>query len=265
MSPISSPLLDIVQKRLGLSSQAIAADEALTRELQAKLKDLGLYVGTVDGIYGRQTELANNRFCDQVFLNCANTNHYGPTWAKKLLATKGVPGGYVLTKDQCEHIFQNPIYPKELLDLNNCLSRFDVGQTKSRIRHFMAQIAHESGGLRWLKELASGWDYEGRSDLGNNHPGDGPRFKGAGVLQLTGRANYQALSDYLDDPRVMEGCDYVANTYPFTSAGYWWKQNDMNTLIDTGATVEQVTYRVNGGTNGLSDRLFRFRLAGEVI
>lgn len=258
-------LLDIVQKRLVLGSQAIAADSGLTKEIQSKLRDLNLYVGRLDGIYGRQTELANNRFCDQVFLNCADTNQYGPTWAQKLLQAKGVPGGYVLTRDQCEHIFQNPIYPTELLDLNNCLTRFDVRQTKSRIKHFMAQIAHESGGLRWLKEIASGWDYEGRADLGNSQPGDGPRFKGAGVLQLTGRANYQSLSDYLDDPRVMEGVDYVANHYPFTSAGFWWEQNDMNALIDAGATVEQVTYRVNGGTNGLSDRLYRFRLASEVI
>ena len=74
-----------------------------------------------------------------------------------------------------------------------------------------------------MKEIADGWAYEGRSDLGNIEPGDGPRYKGAGVLQLTGRYNYQRLANGIGDQKVMDGVDYVSNTYPFTSACIWIK------------------------------------------
>ena len=77
-----------------------------------------------------------------------------------------------------------------------------------------------------MKELASGSAYEGRKDLGNKHSGDGPRYKGAGVIQLTGRSNYQAFSDFIQDPKVMDGVDYVSMTYPFSSAGFWGKTSE---------------------------------------
>ena len=141
----------------------------------------------------------------------------------------------------------------EVKEMNECLHRFDI-TTPERIRHFLSQTAHESGGGKWMKELSNGWYLEGRTDLGNIHPGDGPKYKGAGYIQLTGRANYEILRDYTGDERVMEGVDYVASTYPFTSAGAWWTRNNMNDLIDGGANVEQVTRRVNGGYNGLDDR-----------
>lgn len=129
----------------------------------------------------------------------------------------------------------------------------------------MSQTAHESGGLQWLKELADGLAYEGRRDLGNIYPGDGRRYKGAGVIQLTGRNNYQRFANHIGDQRVMEGCHYVAEVYPFTSAGYWWHSNDMNKLCDRNATVEQVTRRVNGGYNGLEDRKHYYRKALQHI
>lgn len=175
-----------------------------------------------------------------------------------------VDGTQLITKQEAEALFGNPIYDTELKDLNACLKRYQIN-TPARLRHFLSQIAHESGGLKWMKELASGDDYEGRSDLGNNQPGDGRRFKGAGVIQLTGRANYQAFADEIGDPRIMEGCDYVATNYPFTSAGFWWKNNNMNALCDSGATVEQVTKRVNGGYNGLDDRIHYHEKALKLI
>jgi len=145
------------------------------------------------------------------------------------------------------------IRDQEVNELNDCLHRFGV-TTKSRLRHFLSQTAHESGGGRYKKELASGWDYEGRADLGNTHSGDGPRYKGAGYIQLTGRANYQDFANFIHDDAVMQGVDYVADRYPFSSAGFWWQNNRMNQLCDSNPSVRDVTLRVNGGTNGLEDR-----------
>lgn len=152
----------------------------------------------------------------------------------------------------------------EIDEMNACLHRFEITTTE-RIRHFLSQTAHESGGGRWKKELSDGQYLEGRTDIGNTQPGDGPKYKGAGYLQLTGRANYQMLSSYVNDPQVMDGVDYVAEEYPFTSGGVWWEMNYMNDLIDGGATVEQVTRRVNGGYNGLEDRKHYYLRCTEVI
>ena len=78
-----------------------------------------------------------------------------------------------------------------------------------RVAHFLAQVAQESGQLAFTEELASGAAYEGRADLGNTEPGDGPRFKGRGLIQLTGRANYAAFGrfvalDLLTDPKRVQ-------------------------------------------------------------
>jgi len=152
----------------------------------------------------------------------------------------------------------------EVEEMNNCLYEFGITRTQS-IRHFLSQTAHESGGGRYMKEIASGEAYEGRTDLGNTQPGDGPKYKGAGYLQMTGRANYQAFSNFMGDSRVMEGVDYVADTYPFTSAGFWWHNNNMNQLCESGGTIKQVTKRVNGGYNGLADREYYYERCTKVI
>lgn len=161
----------------------------------------------------------------------------------------------VITKGQADYCYNRVLTPKQFEDLTRCLTTYKI-TTTSRLRHFISQTAHESGGLRWLKELASGNAYEGRKDLGNVYPGDGRKFKGAGVIQLTGRNNYQALANAMNDPNVMKyGVDYVADKYPFTSAGVWWQRNNMNALCDRGVSVKVITRRVNGGYNGLEDRL----------
>ena len=159
---------------------------------------------------------------------------------------------------------QKLVYDFEVVELNECLYRYDI-TTKSRLHHFLSQTAHESGGGRYKTEISNGWYLEGRSDIGNFRPGDGPKYKGAGYIQLTGRANYQAFSDYMGDPRIMEGVDYVAENYPFTSAGFWWKSNGMNELCDRDPSVEAVTRRVNGGYNGLQDRKKYYKRATWVI
>lgn len=171
-----------------------------------------------------------------------------------------------ITKQQLAAVWQcneSLIKDLEIDEMNKCLDMYEI-KTAPRIRHFLSQTAHESGGGRYKKELASGEAYNNRTDL-QNGPTDGPKYKGAGYIQLTGKYNYSRLSKYLNDPRVMEGVDYVAETYPFTSAGYWWMDNKMNELIDSGADVLAVTRRVNGGTNGLADRQHYYEICLKEI
>lgn len=212
----------------------------------------------VDGICGQQTMTAFYNF--KIARSLGQLDWLGETTIAHLLAYSQ----QLISKQQAEVIFNKQITSAQLSDLNSCLFRFNIS-TPQRLRHFMSQVAHESGGLTWLKEIATGQAYEGRRDLGNNQPGDGRRYKGGGCLQVTGRANYQALCNYLNDPRVMEGANYIAEVLPFTSAGHWWMKNNMNPLCDSGATVEQVTKRVNGGSNGLSDRKLYYAIALRVI
>ncbi|PEP31666.1 endopeptidase [Bacillus wiedmannii] len=151
-----------------------------------------------------------------------------------------------------------------VLDLNRTIEKYSIN-TPPRIRHFLSQTAHESGLGKWTKELADGKIYEHRKDLGNIHPGDGPKFKGAGYIQLTGRKNYQQFANDMGDPRIMEGADYVSKTYPWASAGFWWKLNGMNKACDNGESVEQITIRVNGGKNGLQDRWEQYGMVTKVL
>ena len=175
----------------------------------------------------------------------------------------------LVTKKQLAYIWgcaESLIKDTEVAELNRCLNTFNI-TTKVRIRHFLAQCSHESGGGRWFKELASGAAYEGRSDLGNTQNGDGPRYKGAGLIQVTGRFNYQQFANFIKDPKVMNGVDYVAVNYPFSISGFWWMTNKMNELCDRGATCRQVSARVNGTdpANGLADREKYYKRCLEII
>jgi predicted chitinase len=176
------------------------------------------------------------------------------------------PPAELVTMAQATAVFTRSPSASQLADLNSCLRRFAFN-TPARIRHFLAQVGHESGGLRWMLELASGDAYEGRQDLGNTRTGDGRRFKGAGAIQLTGRYNYQRFADYIKDPDVMDGASYVSIRYPFTSAGFWWHLNAINAFVDQGASCRQVSAKVNGRdpANGLADREAYFARAVAAI
>jgi putative chitinase len=134
--------------------------------------------------------------------------------------------------------------------------------TPLRQAHFLAQLGHESGSLRYAAELSSGMQYEGRKDLGNTEPGDGPRFKGRGLIQLTGRANYTAFGkargrDFVtgDNPELLASDAALAAD----CSGWFWSLHNLNALADTDEAVK-ITKVINGGTNGLDDRLRRLKL-----
>jgi putative chitinase len=255
-------------------------DGFLVERLQSQLANWGLMdIDDIDGDFGGITEAAVKKFqgmrpkekCEYSPVGLTENGIVDEnTWCELLKLKPNeieiVTNVDLITKTQVEAICGRAIQHDDLEDLNNCLRRFEIN-TPLRIRQFMAQVAHESGGLKWFKELASGWAYENRRDLGNTKPGDGPKYKGAGAIQLTGRANYQAFANYIGDPRVMEGVNYVAATYPFTSAGFWWHNNKMNALVDSGASCRKVSQRVNGRdpANGLQDRLNYYAKAQRVI
>jgi len=129
---------------------------------------------------------------------------------------------------------------------------------------FLAQIGHESAELRYTEELASGSAYEGRKDLGNTQPGDGVRYKGRGLIQLTGRSNYALCGLALDLP-LLDQPQLLAGYSPATlSAGWFWNNNNLNSYCDKGDFIG-LTKRINGGTNGLASRQAYLDRATKVI
>lgn len=128
---------------------------------------------------------------------------------------------------------------------------------------FLAQIGHESGGLRYVREL---WgptveqaQYERRRDLGNTRPGDGFLYRGRGPIEITGRANYAAsrdgvrkiapgAPDFEASPEMVEAPRWGAMT-----SAWFWSSRGLNELADAG-DFELITRRINGGLKGLAER-----------
>lgn len=147
--------------------------------------------------------------------------------------------------------------------LDAAMREFDIN-TLARQASFLSQVGHESGQLRYVRELASGAAYEDRKDLGNTQPGDGERYRGRGLIQITGRANYTAAMmaldvDIVEHPELLE-----TPVLACRSAAWFWKSHGLNELADAGDQVK-VTKRINGGTNGLADRLALFEVAKRVL
>jgi putative chitinase len=147
--------------------------------------------------------------------------------------------------------------------LNAAMDEFQIN-TPERQAAFLAQIAHESGSFRYVKELASGEAYEGRQDLGNTYAGDGVRYKGRGLIQITGRANYVECglalgADLTHRPELLETPELACR-----SAGWFWWKRGLNELADKG-DFKLITKRINGGYNGYQERLAYFEKAKQVL
>lgn len=147
--------------------------------------------------------------------------------------------------------------------INNALSEFEIN-TALRAAHFLAQIACESIQLTYTAEIASGIRYEGRADLGNTQPGDGPKFKGRGLIQVTGRHNYGECATALDLPLLDHPELLELPTYAARSAGWFWRSHGLNQIADMD-DVRAVTRRVNGGYNNLADRITFYSRARKVL
>lgn len=135
---------------------------------------------------------------------------------------------------------------------------------KLREAAFLATVIHESGHFRYTREIASGAAYEGRKDLGNIHKGDGVKFRGRGLIQLTGRSNYERASkalgvDFVSRPELIEQPDFATMV-----SCWWWNMKGLNEVADTG-DFRKVTRIVNGGYNGFSDREFWYKKALEIL
>lgn len=135
--------------------------------------------------------------------------------------------------------------------LTPCFAKYEIN-TPIRKCHFLAQMLHETGGLRWMEEIASGEAYEGRVDLGNTSKGDGKKFKGRGGFQLTGKANYKTYGNYLGVD-LLTNPEPVSTTYAVDVAGWFWNSRNLNLLADKD-DLKAITKQVNGGYNGLIDR-----------
>lgn len=148
---------------------------------------------------------------------------------------------------------------KYLPYINRHLPNYFIS-TPIRVAHFLAQVLHESGGFRYQKELASGKAYDtGRLaiNLGNTPEadGDGQLYKGRGLIQLTGRANYKAFQDWLGGlPEVYNKPELIEQpNLAVLAAVFYWDSRSLNKLADMD-DIKQITKRVNGGYNGLDDR-----------
>lgn len=149
---------------------------------------------------------------------------------------------------------------------------------ENRAAMWCAQLGHESSGLRYMEEIASGAAYEGRRDLGNTQRGDGRRFKGRGPIQLTGRHNYGVFGAWCRDRGLVDSGDYfqrhpeaVADPrWGFLAASWYWTaaRPRLNALSDAGDVVG-ATKAINGGTHGLDDRRRRWaacrRIGGALL
>lgn len=166
--------------------------------------------------------------------------------------------------------------------INKLCPQYEIDQ-RWEYAHFLAQACHETDHFRTLREYASGAAYEGRLDLGNTQPGDGRRFRGRGIFQTTGRANYRQLGVargkprlFVDNPELLEQPEYAV-----WSACEYWQQRRLNDianqrdedrirkkyhgLILNLTPIEYISYVINGGANGLNERKTFYAQARKVL
>jgi len=180
----------------------------------------------------------------------------------------------MITADQLYQIIQYPqasekqlraLCDKWVPHLQAAMEKYAIN-TPTRMAHFLAQIAHESGRFAYVRELwgptAAQARYEGRGDLGNTQAGDGFRFRGRGLIQITGRANYRECATALSLPLILHPEALERPDIAALASAWWWSDNGLNELADAG-NVDHVSDRINrgrvtkpvGDANGYAERL----------
>lgn len=137
---------------------------------------------------------------------------------------------------------------------------------------FLAQVAHESGEFRFMEEIWGPTTQQRRyepvtsksRDLGNTQPGDGKRFKGRGPIQLTGRDNYKRYGAMLGLDLTSDPLSVATPAVGFRTTGLFWQKNGLNELADK-QFLKTITKRINGGFNGLEDRVRYYVRAKAVL
>lgn len=151
--------------------------------------------------------------------------------------------------------------------LGYAMDQYDI-TTPARQAAFLAQMGHESGSFNFLSEIwgPTAWQakYEGNEHLGNIYPGDGYKFRGRGLIQITGRDNYTGCADALclncvEDPDILAQPNYAA-----LSSAWWWAAHGCNALADQGQ-FDRITRIINGGLNGYEDRRARWAKAKQAL
>ncbi|MFY0570491.1 peptidoglycan-binding protein [Archangium lansingense] len=251
------------------------------KQLQAVLVKLGhmtqAQLNTGPGIFGPQTQQALKQF--QAKHGVPATGFYGPLTRAAFAKLGAKPGGAKprpkpapkpakggVTLAQLKAIMPHLTTARAtqcLPHLNRAMQEAGI-TTRKRRAAFLAQLAHESGELRYFEELASGAAYEGRKDLGNIRPGDGRRFKGRGPIQLTGRNNYRAAGNALKLDLVNHPKRAAAVNVGFRTAGWFWNTRKLNRYADQG-NFREITRRINGGFNGLAHRQAFYSRALKVL
>ena len=185
---------------------------------------------------------------------------------RREMKMENIPAKFELSQEQLQKIM--PLLSAQKASvfhplLVKAMREFEIN-TPKRAAAFIAQLAHESGQLYYMEEIADGSAYEGREDLGNVFPGDGKKFKGRGPIQLTGRANYRAFGKELGVDLENEPKLAASPQLGFRIAGCFWRRKGLNPLADSG-DFKTITRKINGGDRGMQDRIKFHIVAKEVL
>lgn len=246
------------------------------------------------GIYGPKTESAVREFQNKNGLTVTGIVDK-KTWDKLNKVVVEEKSNLTL-EEKIDKLVQ--YIPKKVLDeIPEIINKFKIN-TPLRLSHFLSQCAHESGNFRIVNEnlnystegllktfgkyfptraLAQKYQrnpqkianrvYSNRMGNGSERSGDGFKYRGRGFIQLTGKNNYKAFGDAIGED-LLKNPDRVSTEYPLTSAAWFFSTNRLNEISDRGSTnvlITEVSKRVNGGTNGLNDRISYFKKFYKIL
>ena len=173
----------------------------------------------------------------------------------------------MITKDQLFNLCNGKIQMAKINLYQPLIEKYCIDykiNSKLRISTFISNLLVESGRFNYTKEIASGAAYEFRKDLGNTTKGDGIKFVGRGLIQITGKLNYQQLTkdfgiDFIKFPELLERPDNATR-----SACWFWYNHNLNAISDTG-NFKKVVETINGGLNEYNERLWYYNQLLKIV